>query len=138
MTSPDSSTPPSSALHDDGRTPSSAPTSPGTSTLHPSIQAHASALQSAMQYLAQTMADLGDGAEHLTCVEVESICDVLILTGHTDAAHALREGHAGGDEDPGDAHHMHWHELARHDEATIEACCGYDPSDDLTNQIKEG
>jgi hypothetical protein len=162
MTSPDSSTPPSGTPRSSHRAessvpdsapidwgiepPSPVPPSPtgqpiGTSWSagpHPTVAEHAAALTSALSVLAEQMQYLQEGAEHLTCSETEAIIDVLVLSGHTEAASALRDGHAGGDEDPGDQHHARWHGLYEHDDERIAACCGDDGGDDLTEAIKEG
>jgi hypothetical protein len=120
------------------RLPSPSRRTPSSVGPHPTLEQHAAALTSALSMLASRMEQIGEGAEHLTCSETEAIIDVLVLSGHASAATALRDGHAGGDEDFGDMHHARWHELWDHDAERIHACCGDDGGDDLTDAIKEG
>lgn len=47
----------------------------------------------------------GDAGPHFTCGEAQAIADVLDAAGHTEAAAAWLDGHAGGDNDPEDMHY---------------------------------
>lgn len=146
MTRPDSSTPTPGAstlepanlpTRQSGRHASESSTSATSSEsiVHPSLEAHATALMTALHTLAEQMQGMEYGAEHLQCSEAEAICDVLILSGHVGAADALRDYHAEGDNEGYEQHHARWHELNESEPAD---CCLPDFADDHINRIKEG
>lgn len=58
----------------------------------------------ALAEMAGKMAQVDDGATHLTCGEADSIATVLAMAGHIDEAAAFLECHSYGD-DEGDMHH---------------------------------
>jgi hypothetical protein len=120
----------SASAHSTGGTPSS-------EGRHPTSSEHAAALITALNTLAEKMSLIGYGAEHLQCSETDAIADVLVLTGHVEAATLLRDGHAAGDSDPEDAHHARFHEMHEHTAMQMFNCCGPDEYDQLTDRIKE-
>lgn len=106
-------------------------TAPGQ---HPSVQQHAAALSSALSTLAEQMSQMEYGAEHLTCSETEAIISVLVLSGYSGAAAALRNYHAAGDNEGYEEHHELYHQVT---ETEPGACCAADDGDVLTDRRKE-
>jgi len=62
-------------------------------------------LMTAIEEMAETLANSDTALAHLTCREVGSIVDVLVLSGLEQHVGGVLMGHAYGDSGTGDTHH---------------------------------